>query len=135
MKEINVTDIKNFQNTIYIKNGETCIGERILYKILKKSKGRKPTYYTINNEKININITKDDIEEVVYCDFCGFQSADLEAKCPSHPKHELQYGYRLKGRKHLIYDDNTWSKLLLNKKQYPYLQGEYVLDLLKGERK
>lgn len=108
MKEINLTEIKNLQDMIYTKSGELCSGERILYCLYEGFKGRKPTYYTFNNEKINIDITKNDIEEITYCDSCGFQTTDMNAKCPKHGEMR-NMGLRLKGEQHLIYGKDVWN--------------------------
>ena len=109
MKTIKVSEIKNLQNSIYDSNGE-CSGERILYLIKNLQKGRKPTFYTYNNEKVIIDITQNDIEEIAYCDCCGYQTTDLDAECPIHGEFRCE-GYRLKGKQHNIYSDSDWNRL------------------------
>ena len=110
-KTINLSEIRNMQNKCFTKSGDCCTVERILFTIYKKQKGRKPTYYWQGN-KINIDVKKEEIEKIAYCDSCGFQTTKDEDSCNMCGNSYGWFeGYRLKGAEHQIYDDSLWSTL------------------------
>lgn len=122
MNTVKLSEIDNLQNTIFTKSGEICSGERILFLLKENPRGRKPTFYTEDNRKVVIDISKDNIEEIMYCDSCGFQSTDLDANCPNHGRYIVMFGYRIKGKQHNIYSDKQWASLNHDfKKNFIYL--------------
>lgn len=120
MEYIKLTEIENLQNYFLTKGGELCTGNHILMRIKNKIRGKFPIFY-YQGKQVIINVGKEDIEEVIYCEQCGYQELDSESYkdnecCPRcNSTHAYGWeGYRIKGRKHHIYDD----KILENMSQY-----------------
>jgi Zn finger protein HypA/HybF involved in hydrogenase expression len=126
METVNLSEIKNFQNYIH-SSKDTAVVERILFEMVTKLKGRKPTWY-YKGKKIIIDITKENIEEIAYCDSCGYQESSSidnedDEYCPKCGGYGYFVGHRVKGRQHEIYSDEQWSKLPNDfKKKYIYLK-------------
>lgn len=121
MNTIKITEIKNHQNYMYSKSGECASVSRVFYELTMKLRGRKPTWY-YQGKKIIADITKDDIEEIVYCDSCGYQTTDLEAKCPRCGEIRCS-GLRIKGTQHNVYADEDWNRFKDDfKKQFIHLR-------------
>ena len=106
-----LSEVENIQNEIITKSGvQTCF-ERVLIDIYRGKKGRKPTYYH-KGQKVIIDITKDDIEKIVYCDCCMIYVPDEIAKVKCNKcGNEISWiqGYKLKNKKYYLYSDNEWS--------------------------
>lgn len=126
MKTIKLSEITNLQN--YIHNSkDTAVAERILFEMVTKLKGRKPTWY-YNGRKVIIDIKKEDVEEIVYCDSCGYQEVSSIANendehCPKCGGYGYLVGHRIKSTQHQVYSDEQWNKLPDNfKKKYIYLK-------------
>lgn len=110
MQTIKLSEIPNLCNTVTTKSGEICSGIRILYKIKESSRGKKPTFY-YQGKQVILDIKKEDIEEILLCDFCGWQTSDLtQHECPKHGD-DLTITYRIKGTQHQVYEDRVWKTL------------------------
>lgn len=121
MDYINATDIKNFQDYAVTKSGELCTVELLLRRIKTQKKGKKPTLYYKGMEVIP-NITKSDIERILYCEHCGFQKVvnedewEEEIPCPTCGSIYAYgwEGYRLKGTQYQIYSNKEWDSFSNN---------------------
>lgn len=122
MDYINATEIENFQNYAVTKSGELCVAELLLRRIKTQKKGIKPTIFYKGKEVI-LNITKSDIERMLYCKHCGFQRIvedevweDEGIPCPiCGNTHTYGWeGFRLKGTQHQIFSDEQWKKFSKN---------------------
>lgn len=126
MEYIKLSEIKNTQNYFLTKSGEICTGNRILMKIKKKTKGKFPTFY-YQGKQVTIDITKEDIEEIIYCEHCGYQEVDRNdyknndccPRCSSVHAYGWE-GYRIKGKVHYIYDDKTLKSMYDNGWKYDF---------------
>lgn len=113
--KIKISEIKNKQNMSITKSGETCSTELILRRVKTQKRGKKPTLYYKGKEVI-LDITKEDIERIIYCQHCGYQVNEDEwirdSSCP-HCNSNAHYGYegfRIKNTLHYIYADFIWEK-------------------------
>lgn len=103
MVYIKLTEIENLQDYFLTKSGELCTGSHILMRIKNKIRGKFPTFY-YQGKQVIINVLKEDIEKVVYCDYCGHQELDKgehnDGKCCPMCNSIHAYGwegYRIKG--------------------------------------
>ena len=127
MEYIKLSEIENLQNYFLTKSGELCIGSYILMRIKRKIRGKFPTFY-YQGKQVIIDVTKEDVEEIIYCEYCGYQELDKVANyetnvpCPRCGKiHAYGWeGYRIKGKIHHIYDDKTLNKMKRNGYEYRF---------------
>lgn len=125
MNTIKLSEINNFQNYILNKSGDCASVERILFEMVTKLKGRKPTWY-YKGKKVIIDTKKENIEEINYCDSCGYQDIldEDSEECPScGNSHGWFWGHRIKGTQHQLYSDEDWCRLNDEfKKKYIHLK-------------
>lgn len=111
-----LSEVENVQNEVITKSGvQTCF-ERILIDIHEGRKGKKPKYYH-KGEEVIIDITKDDIEKIAYCDRCMIYVVDKIAKDKCNKcGNEISWmqGWKLKNKKYHLYSDRDWSNFSEN---------------------
>lgn len=117
MNTINITDIKNHQDYAVTKSGELCTVELLLRRIKTQKRGSKPIIFYKGKEVV-VDIIKDDIERILYCEHCGFQKAvnegywEEENPCPicGNVQPYGWEGFRIKGTQHQIFSDKDWDR-------------------------
>lgn len=103
MDTINLSEIKNMQNMCVSKSELAMRTSRLLMLIKDRKRGKFPTCF-YKGKQIKIDVKKEDIEEIIYCENCGYQEVDSNIYnegdiCPSCGRiHSWGYqSYRLKG--------------------------------------
>ncbi|EQC1535608.1 hypothetical protein ACY1J9_001439 [Clostridium botulinum] len=129
--EIRLSEIENLQNKAITKNGEIVSLERILIRLYNGNKGRIPTYY-YKGKKVIVDIKKDDIERIGYCDLCMIYillDNEDEYCCPEC-KNNISFceGFKLKNKNYYLYSDKEYS--LLNE-ECKKRKGNTVFRLIK----
>lgn len=117
MNSIKLSQIDNFQRTIlYGSKQETANVERLLIDIYKGKRWRK-SYINLANEfyLIEKDLTKDDIEEIAYCDSTKHRyevpSCASPDECIYCGRNDLFIGYVIKGRNHDRYEPEILKQL------------------------
>ena len=110
---IKLSEIPNFQNDIW-SSTEQAVAERILFKLYNKKRMCK---YRYGDKLIKIDITKEDIEKINYCQICGsIKDVTLEENCPKCGRDLVMIGYKLKERDYDMYSDEVNEGLLKYRK-------------------
>lgn len=111
-----LSEIENTRNEVVTKSGECCSFERMLMDVYEERKGRKTAYY-YKGEKVIIDVGKDDIEKIAYCDRCMIYVSDeiSRDKC-NKCGNEISWmqGWKLKNKKYFLYSDGVWSNFSKN---------------------
>lgn len=105
-----LSEVYNVQNEVVTKSGVLTCFERILMDIYQGRKGKKPTYYYKGKEVI-IDVNKDDIERIAYCDRCMTYVSHENAKNECNKcGNEISWmqGWKLKNGKYYLYSDDVW---------------------------
>ncbi len=135
MNKIKLSSIKNMSNYCVSKSGNVAKVTHILMRLHRKFRGKFPTFYYEGTE-IEVDVTKDDIEKIVYCDHCGYQDLSenyiADQSCPYCGQvHSYGWeGYRLKGTKDYIYSDADWRRFNIDfKEQFKDNLGSYIITI------
>lgn len=117
MREIKLSQVENLSNLAFTKSGECAALERILRRIKLGGKGRFPTYF-YKDQKVVVDISKDDIEGIGYCDRCMIYAKEDECtdSCPKCGN-DVSFceGLKLKDKKYYLYGDGEVSKDYIDK--------------------
>lgn len=135
MNKIKLSTIKNMSNYCVSKSGNVAKVTHILMRLHRKFRGKFPTFY-YEGKEIEVDVTKDDIEKIVYCDHCGYQDLPqnyiADQQCPYCGQiHSYGWeGYRLKGTKDYIYSDADWRRFNRDfKEQFKDNLGNYIMEV------
>ncbi|MGL5329456.1 MAG: hypothetical protein ACRDD7_09310, partial [Peptostreptococcaceae bacterium] len=115
-------------NKCISKSGDRCVLERILYKLKDGGSGRFPTYY-YKGMRIIVDIKKEDVDRVTYCDRCMIYVKDDDSEgCPKCGNiHSYCIGYKIKFKKMYLHGDGDVSENYIKK------YGNELIEHKRGE--